>query len=101
MAGASMSEEAIRRRTGRGWEEWFDLLDAWGAADRTHTEIARWVAEEHAIDGWNAQAVTVSYERARAGGRSASMPMASRSRLEDRGGARRPTVRCVRRGVDA
>ncbi len=60
----SMSEEAIRRRTGRGWEEWFDLLDAWGAADRTHTEIARWVAKEHAIDGWDAQAVTVSYERA-------------------------------------
>ena len=60
----SMSEEAIRRRTGRGWEEWFDLLDEWGAADRTHTEIARWVAEEHAIKGWDAQAVTVSYERA-------------------------------------
>lgn len=60
----SMSDEAIRRRTGRGWEEWFDLLDAWGAADRTHTQIARWVAEEHAIDGWDAQAVTVSYERA-------------------------------------
>ena len=60
----SMSEEAIRRRTGRGWEAWFDLLDAWGAAERTHTEIARWVAEEHAIDGWDAQAVTVSYERA-------------------------------------
>ena len=57
-----MSEEAIRRWTGRGWEEWFDLLDAWGAADRTHKEIARWVAKEHAIDGWDAQAVTVSYE---------------------------------------
>ena len=24
----------IRERTGRGWEEWFDVLDAWGAADR-------------------------------------------------------------------
>jgi hypothetical protein len=60
----TMSDEAIRRRTGRGWEEWFDLLDAWGAAERTHTEIARWVAHEHSADGWDAQAVTVSYERA-------------------------------------
>ncbi len=60
----SMSEEAIRRRTGRGWEEWFGLLDAWGAADRTHTEIARWVASEHAVKGWDAQAITVSFERA-------------------------------------
>ncbi len=60
----SMSDEAIRRRTGRGWEEWFDLLDEWGAADRTHTEIARWIAKEQATDGWDAQAVTVGYERA-------------------------------------
>jgi hypothetical protein len=22
-----MSDEVIRRKTGRGWEEWFDLLD--------------------------------------------------------------------------
>ena len=61
----TMSDEAIRRRTGRGWEEWFDLLDEWGAADRPHREIARGVAQEHGVDGWGAQAVTVSYERAR------------------------------------
>jgi uncharacterized protein YndB with AHSA1/START domain len=63
----SVSEEVIRRRTGRGWEEWFDLLDEWGAGERTHGEIATWVAEEHGVDGWSAQAVTVSYERARGG----------------------------------
>ena len=61
----TMSDEAIRRRTGRGWEEWFDLLDGWNAAHRSHTEIARWVAQEHSTDGWDAQSVTVSYERAR------------------------------------
>lgn len=61
----TMSDEAIRRRTGRGWEKWFDLLDEWGAAERAHKEIARWLAEEQGIDGWGAQAVTVSYERAR------------------------------------
>lgn len=61
------SDESIRRRTGRGWEEWFDLLDDWGAAGRPHREIARWVAERLGIEplGWGAQAVTVSYERAR------------------------------------
>jgi uncharacterized protein YndB with AHSA1/START domain len=61
----STSDEAIRRRTGRGWEGWFDLLDQWGATDRPHREIARWVAEEHGIDGWWAQTVTVNYERVR------------------------------------
>src|SRR6266487_2257104 len=62
-----MSDEAIRNRTGRGWEEWFDLLDQWGAAERTHTEIARWVSREHGVNGWSSQSVTVSYERARGG----------------------------------
>jgi hypothetical protein len=60
------SEEAIRERTGRGWEEWFDLLDEWGAPGHSHREIARWVAEQQGIAplAWNAQAVTSSYERA-------------------------------------
>ena len=61
------SEEEIRRRTGRGWEEWFDLLDEWGAPQRSHTEIARWVAEQQGVEplAWNAQAVVDSYERVR------------------------------------
>ena len=63
----STSDAEIRRRTGRGWEEWFDLLDEWGAAERSHREIARWVAEQQGIVplAWNAQAVAGSYERAR------------------------------------
>jgi uncharacterized protein YndB with AHSA1/START domain len=61
------SDAAIRRRTGRGWEEWFDLLDDWGAAERPHREIARWVAEQQGVEplAWGAQAVTHSYELAR------------------------------------
>jgi hypothetical protein len=61
------SDEAIRARTGRGWEEWFDLLDEWGAPERSHREIARWVAEQQGVEqlAWNAQAVASSYERAR------------------------------------
>jgi uncharacterized protein YndB with AHSA1/START domain len=61
------SDDAIRDRTGRGWEEWFDLLDDWGAAERPHREIARWVAEQQGVDplAWGAQAVTFSYERTR------------------------------------
>ena len=62
------SDDAIRERTGRGWEEWFDALDEWGAADRTRRDIARWVAERqggiHPL-AWNAQAVAHSYQLAR------------------------------------
>jgi hypothetical protein len=62
-----ISEEAIRKRTGRGWEEWFDLLDEAGASERMHKEIAASLADEHGVDGWSAQSITVAYERARMG----------------------------------
>jgi hypothetical protein len=61
----TVSDESIRRRTGRGWEDWLEVLDAWGAIDRPHREIARWLQDELGVDGWGAQAITVSYERAR------------------------------------
>ena len=61
------SDEAIRQRTGRGWEEWFDLLDEWGAAEQPHRDIARRLSAELEIHplAWNVQAITMSYERAR------------------------------------
>ncbi|MGH2884829.1 MAG: hypothetical protein ACRDPA_19365, partial [Solirubrobacteraceae bacterium] len=61
------SDESIRRRTGRGWEEWFEMLDDWGAANRTHRETARWLAEQQDLHplAWNVQAIAASYERAR------------------------------------
>ena len=65
VADPGVSDEAIRRGTGKGWDEWFRLLDGWGATARTHAEIARHLAEEHGVGGWWAQSVTVGYERAR------------------------------------
>lgn len=68
-APLATSDEKIRDRTGRGWEEWFDLLDESGARDKPHREIARWVADLLGVVplAWAAQAVTASYERARRG----------------------------------
>jgi Domain of unknown function (DUF4287) len=59
------SNEAVERATGRGYEAWFDLLDAWGAAECKHGEIAAWLMDEHGVDGWWAQTLTVEFERAR------------------------------------
>ncbi|MBA3235366.1 MAG: hypothetical protein H0T59_05155, partial [Chloroflexi bacterium] len=59
------SDDAILRATGRGSGDWFGLLDGWGAQERRHPEIARWLMNEHGVDGWWAQNLTVSYERAR------------------------------------
>jgi uncharacterized protein DUF4287 len=62
---ARISAEKVRERTGRTWNEWFALLDAWGAAEREHSEIAAWLRAEHGVPGWWAQGVTVEYEKAR------------------------------------
>lgn len=61
----TMSEATIKKGTGRSWDEWFRILDAWGATARPHAEIARHVHEAHGVDGWWSQSVTVGYEWAR------------------------------------
>lgn len=60
-----VSEDAVAKATGRKPEGWFAELDAWGARERTHGEIARHLNQVLGVDGWWAQNVTVAYERAR------------------------------------
>jgi uncharacterized protein YndB with AHSA1/START domain len=60
-----VSDEALLRTTGRGYGQWFALLDDWKATERTHAEMAAWLVAEHGVGGWWAQTVTVAYEQAR------------------------------------
>lgn len=62
---AGMSDDAVRAKTGRTWAQWVSLLDAEGAAERPHREIADLVHERFEVPGWWAQTVTVGYERIR------------------------------------
>jgi uncharacterized protein YndB with AHSA1/START domain len=65
----TMSDAAVTRRTGRGWEEWFDLLDSADAFALDHPGLVAWLGENTDVDGWSAQAIAVNYERARGGRR--------------------------------
>ncbi|GAA1763472.1 DUF4287 domain-containing protein [Agromyces humatus] len=60
-----VGDDAVREATGRGRDEWFDLLDAAGATGWKHRDIASWLAGEHRVDPWWSQNVTVAYEQAR------------------------------------
>ncbi|MFM9107039.1 MAG: DUF4287 domain-containing protein [Chloroflexota bacterium] len=64
-AQSPIGDDAFVRATGKPPADWFALIDAWGGEQRSHAEIARWLADEHGLGGWWAQNVTVSYERAR------------------------------------
>lgn len=56
--------ETVVQATGKAWEEWFAVLDAAGAREMTHAEIARWLYDQgHVADGRWCQGVTVAYER--------------------------------------
>jgi hypothetical protein len=60
-----ISDQAVHAATGKTMPEWIKLLDAAGAKEKSHTEIARWLYDEgHITEGWWGQMVTVQYEQA-------------------------------------
>ena|GEM_PF-1449937 len=59
-----ISDEAVRKKTGRDWKGSFALLDKAGAKKMAHKEIAQHLGSI-GVPGWWAQMVTVEYERAR------------------------------------
>lgn len=63
MAEPEASEEAVLAATGRGWDEWCDIIDAWPGNGEGHTAIAAYLRDELGIDGWWSQSVTLGYER--------------------------------------
>jgi len=63
VAEPELSDDVLTERTGRGWEVWCDLIDAWPDHADGHAAVATWIAEEYDIDGWWAQTITVGWER--------------------------------------
>jgi uncharacterized protein YndB with AHSA1/START domain len=61
---AAMSEQSVEARTGKGWDHWFGILDAFGR-ERLHKERATHLRRDHGLDPWWSQAVTIEYEKSR------------------------------------
>lgn len=59
------SATGLYRATGRDRNEWFTVLDEWGATGRPFREIADWLTGEHGMSKWWAQKLIVEYEQAR------------------------------------
>lgn len=57
------SDEAVRAATGRGWDEWCDVIESWTGWDEGHTAVATHVRDELGVDAWWSQTVTVGWER--------------------------------------
>ena len=60
-----VSTDAVKAKTGRGWEEWLSILDQEQGPALGHTAMAELLYEKYSVSGWWAQMVTVGYEQAR------------------------------------
>ena len=61
----AVSEAKCTEKTGYGFDYWFEVLDRFRAPTQGHTAAARHLQRDHGVSAWYAQAITVSYERAR------------------------------------
>ena len=61
----SMSDDAVKAKTGKTWPEWFAALDSAGCKQKSHPQIVAVLREEHGVGSWWQQMVTVEYERSR------------------------------------
>jgi hypothetical protein len=72
----AISDEALKRATGKDRKAWFSILDKAGGKAMGHTKLARFVFDKYlgkkgantnvaTSGGWWSQMVTVEYERAR------------------------------------
>jgi len=60
-----IGDDAVRRRTGKNWDEWFVLLDRAGGKTMDHKQIVAYIGTHFDLSGWWRQMVTVAYEQAR------------------------------------
>ena len=64
-ARSRTAEAGLIKKTGHGYDHWFGVLDAFGAAAKGHTASAAHLYRDHGVPSWHCQMVTVAYERER------------------------------------
>ena len=62
---AGVSTDAVARRTGKNWDDWFEVLDSAGAATLDQRGIIAILAQKHGIGPWWQQMIAVGYESLR------------------------------------
>lgn len=60
---AGVSDAAVRAATGKGWEEWSVILDAFDVRSNGHKAAAIHLSQAHGCPDWWSQMVTVGYEQ--------------------------------------
>ena len=64
MKNGRISDDAVRKKTGKDWDYWFSVLDEAGATKMDHKHIARHL-DSLGVPGWWCQMIAVTYEQER------------------------------------
>ena len=60
-----IGDETVLARTGKGWGQWFAILDRAGAGSKNHKEIVALLTSRYELRSWWRQTITVTYEQQR------------------------------------
>ena len=61
----SLTDDAVKARTGKSWDEWCKILDKAGARMMDHSEISLLLQNQIGLTRWWSQMVAVGYENER------------------------------------
>jgi hypothetical protein len=62
---AGLSDESVKKATGRTWTTWVSLLDKADAKEMSHPALTKHIREKYDTPSWWTQMVAVGYERIR------------------------------------
>lgn len=62
---AGLSDESVKKATGRNWTTWVALLDKADAKEMSHPALTKHIREAYDTPSWWTQMVAVGYERIR------------------------------------
>jgi hypothetical protein len=96
---AGVSTDAVARRTGKTWDDWFEVLDSAGAATLDQRGIIAILAQKHGIGPWWQQMIAVGYESLR--GKSDKPPAVDGFQINSRCLLDAPVTRVFRLWNDA
>ncbi len=65
VAANEMSAEAIRKATGKSWDDWYGLMDKFGGAAKGRKALGEFLLKKHGVDAWWTTTLIVEYEKAR------------------------------------
>ena len=58
-----ISDDAVKKSTGKTWRQWISILNKAGAKKMEHKQVAELLYKKYGLSGWWSQMVTVQYEQ--------------------------------------